>query len=99
MPFESHFPRTFTRDSIARHAPSAPGIFAISSASEWILIAEATDIQDSLLRYAQQPGAELSSRRPTGFVFEVCPDAVRQSRLRRLVEEYRPVFRHSGVTS
>jgi len=97
MPFAAHFPRTFEANSIARFAPDSGGVFGICNASEWILIAESNNIRESLLQHAGERETNVSRRGPTGFVYEACAtSAARAACHKRLVGEFRPVFRASG---
>lgn len=90
MPFEQTMPRPFTRIGIEQHAPAESGVYGISNASEWIYIGEADDIRSRLLEHLSEPSPFLMQRRPTGFVFEVCPPERRRARQDRLVIEYEP---------
>ena len=90
MPFEQITPRPFKPGSIQMHAPSAPGVYGISNAREWIYIGEADNIQGALLEHLQQRDTSLMQRQPTGFVCEVCDGARRSVRQDRLIMEYKP---------
>jgi hypothetical protein len=91
MPFEQFTPRSFTSVSVRANAPTASGIYGISTAREWIFIGESDNIQASLLRDLQKGDSALLKRFPTGFVFEVCSAADRRARQDRLILEYEPV--------
>lgn len=90
MPFAQCFPRSFTASSVREHAPNASGVYGISNASEWIYIGETDNIQAALFGHLGELDTPLRSRRPTGFVFEVCDRAKRTSRQDRLIKEYGP---------
>jgi hypothetical protein len=90
MPFDKHFPRSFTTPSIREHAPTLSGVYGISNAREWIYIGETDNIQAALLLHLQTRGSSLDRKQPTGFVFEACDRANRPSRQDRLVLEYEP---------
>jgi hypothetical protein len=90
MPFEKFTPQSFTPVSVRANAPTAPGIYGISNAREWIYIGESDNIQASLLHDLQKGGSALLERFPTGFVFELC-SADRRARQDRLIQEYEPV--------
>jgi len=66
------------------------GVYGITNAREWIYIGETDNIQGSLLTHLQEARTKLMKREPTGFVFEVCDQASRTSRMGRLVVEYGP---------
>jgi hypothetical protein len=90
MPFNPAFPRSFTTSSIRDYAPALPGIYGISNATEWIYIGESDNIQEALLGHLQELGTPLLTRRPTGFVFEICEWTRRSARQDRLILEYEP---------
>jgi hypothetical protein len=91
MPFEQFTPRSFTAVSVRANAPTAPGIYGISNAREWLFIGETNNIQASLLHHLQQSESALLKRFPTGFVFELCDAADGPARQDRLIMEYEPV--------
>ena len=90
MPFAPPMPRSFTNVSVRMNAPAAPGVYGISNAREWIYIGQTENIQAALMGHLGDMGTAIMSRRPTGFIFEVCDLAGRPARLNRLVREYRP---------
>ena len=90
MPFSQLTPRRFTLDAINMYAPVTSGVYGISNAREWIYIGETDNIQGSLLTHLRDPRTTLMKRDPTGFVFEICGQAIRSSRQDRLVGEYGP---------
>jgi len=90
MPFAPPMPRSFTNVSVRKNAPAAPGVYGISNAREWIYIGQTENIQAALMGHLGDSGAAIMSKRPTGFIFEVCDLASRATRLDRLVREYRP---------
>jgi hypothetical protein len=89
MPFDSHFPRAFTEMGIRMFAPTASGIYGISNAREWIYIGETDDIRGTLIAHLADFGTSVT-RKPTGFVFEVCERPHRLARQDRLILEYQP---------
>src|ERR1041384_4372015 len=91
MPFNRTFPRPFTNSSIHDYAPTRSGIYGISNATEWIYIGESDDIQKALLGHLQELNTLLLTRRPTGFVFEICGWTGRSARQDRLILEYEPI--------
>jgi hypothetical protein len=76
---------------VRANAPAASGIYGISNAREWIYIGESDNIQASLMHDLEKGDSALLKRFPTGFVFELCVAADRQSRQDRLSLEYEPV--------
>jgi hypothetical protein len=92
MPFENSVAHSFIASSIRAHAPSAPGVYGISNAREWLLIGTAGDIQAALYSHLQAKDAVLAGRYPTGFVYEICNSTeVLAARHDRLVTQYAPV--------
>ncbi len=90
MPVNQLIPRPFTSNGVQMYAPIASGVYGISNAREWIFIGETEDIQAALLAHVQEPDSSMMKRQPTGFVFEICDQAIRPSRQDRLVCEYGP---------
>ena len=91
MPFEQVVPRALTLTQIRMFAPSQSGVYGISNAQEWIYIGETDNIQQALIQHIENSATSMMVRRPTGFVFEVCREAMRPARQDRLVREYEPV--------
>jgi hypothetical protein len=90
MPFEQLIPRPLTAGGVQMYAPTAPGVYGISNAREWIYIGECDNIRGALLGHLQDLYTSLMKRQPTGFVFEVCDGTRRTARQDRLVLEYEP---------
>ena len=79
------------------YAPTAPGVYGISNAREWIYIGESDNIRGALLALLQDLYTSLMKRQPTGFVYEVCEGTRRTARQDRLVLEYEPTCnRHAS---
>lgn len=91
MPFQAITPHLFSAASVRTYAPSAPGVYGLSNAREWIYIGAADDIQSALLAFFDDRERRVMSCSPSGFVFEVCWQQEHGTRLRRLVTEYSPV--------
>ena len=91
MPFEYSVARAFSLLSIRAHAPSAPGVYGISNAREWIYIGRSDNIQNALMHHLTARDPTLAGRRPTGFAFEVCEPDSQAARCERLIVEYAPV--------
>jgi hypothetical protein len=90
MPFDSHFPRSFTPASIRVNAPAAAGIYGISNARCWIFIGQADNIQAALMDHLYQ--SQIVNEAPTGFVFECCGTGDQPARRLRLIREYGPLI-------
>jgi hypothetical protein len=91
MSFENHGARAFTAMSVQKNAPSASGVFGISSSREWIYIGETDDLRRQLLEHVLETNTFLKARTPTGFTFEICAAEGRVERQGVLVRELRPV--------
>jgi len=92
MPFDQPVPRPFVSTAVQAFAPSAPGVYGISNAREWIYIGETDNIKFALLTHMQELHASVMERQPTGFVWELCDGPQRTNRQNRLVLEYEPVY-------
>jgi hypothetical protein len=90
MPFEQPLPQSFTAAAIQAYAPILSGVYGISNAGEWIYIGETDNIREALLRHLRELNTAILQRQPTGFVFELCDQVIRNSRQDRLILEYEP---------
>jgi hypothetical protein len=70
----------FDRDSIVRFAPNAPGVYAIYREGRYLYVGEGQDIQRMLLAHIEGDNDCITRKHPTGFAFELVPDAQRVSR-------------------
>jgi hypothetical protein len=86
----------FSEESILKRAPSASGVYGLYNIRHQILIAEAADIRDALLRHKSERHFHLARFQPTGFTFEKCPGAIRELRAAELIAEYRPVLNNAS---
>ena len=86
----------FSEESILKRAPSASGVYGLYNIRHQILIAEAADIRDALLRHKSELHFHLARFQPTGFTFEKCPGAIRELRAAELIAEYRPVLNNAS---
>lgn len=91
MPFENHGNRSFTAVSIGKNAPSAPGVYGLANAHQWIYVGETGDIQAELLRHLQNPHAFLKEHPPSGFTYELISGVQRIERQNQLVLELEPI--------
>jgi hypothetical protein len=90
MPFRGFRRYSFSRPSIRQNAPSAPGVYGISNASEWIFVGSGADVQSALLDHLTASGTPLLAHAPTGFTFEDCAAGALESRQDSLIAELRP---------
>jgi len=93
MPFARHSGYSFTAASIRQNAPSSGGVYGLSNAQAWIYIRAVDDIRAALLGHLNERNPNSDFRSVTGFIFELCDEAERPRRCRRLIEEFRPVVR------
>jgi hypothetical protein len=91
MPFENHGNRSFTAVSIGKNAPSAPGVYGLANAHQWIYVGETADIQAELLRHLQNPHVFLKEYPPSGFTYELTTAVRRIERQNQLVLELEPI--------
>ena len=91
MPFENYVARNFSNISVQGYAPASSGVYGLSSAREWIYIGETDNIRAMLLQHLAEVNSAVSSRKPTGFTFEVCAENARVERQNRLIKELGPV--------
>ncbi len=89
MPFQNFAPRSFREAEIRGNVPALSGVYGLSNAREWILIAETDNLQASLLQHLQQAATQFPQP-PSGFVFEVSDQSARAGRKNRLIAEYSP---------
>jgi hypothetical protein len=90
MSFAACAARSFTLSSILKNAPEEPGVYGLCNNREWIFIAEAGNIQASLLEQLNAIQSAVSLKKPTGFTFEVCTFAATPARKRLLLNQFRP---------
>ena len=91
MAFEQKIPHPLTANGVQRYAPMAPGIYGMSNAREWVYIGQSENIQVALLEHLRVLDTAVLKWEPTGFVFEACTGAERQSRQNSLILEYSPI--------
>lgn len=96
MPFEGSVAHAFKSTSIRAHAPSAPGVYGISNAREWIFIGQTDNIRSALIGHLEDSDNQVRHMVPTGFVFELCPLEGQSVRFGRLVAEYLPACNPKG---
>lgn len=91
MPFEHYAAYCFTPVSVQKNAPEASGVYGLSTARDWVFVAETDNIKATLLEHFEEARAFLNERAPTGFTFEVCAACYRLARQGRLIAELEPV--------
>jgi hypothetical protein len=91
VPFENYVARNFSTISVQGYAPASSGVYGLSSAREWIYVGETDDIRATLLRHLAEVNSAVSSRKPTGFTFEICAETARIERQSSLIKELAPV--------
>src|SRR5664279_5132542 len=87
MPFPSGNSFPLTRISVRAHAPNCSGVYGIFNQSQWIYVGESSDIQRRLLAHIEDTEASLKRFSPTGFSFELQPEASREARRDALILE------------
>ncbi len=91
MAFERPIPHPFTANGVQRYAPTAPGVYGMSNARQWIYIGQSENIQGALLEHLRVLDTAVLKWEPTGFVFEACSGEHRQTRQNSLILEYTPI--------
>ena len=81
---------SFSLISICQNAPHAPGVYGLSNADEWIFVSSGEDVQAALLNHLNEADTAVSSRVPTGFMFESCDAEACLARQQCLVSELKP---------
>ncbi|MDZ7639403.1 MAG: hypothetical protein U5J83_14305 [Bryobacterales bacterium] len=95
MSFNCPSAKAFTRASIWKNAPEAPGVFGLSDARNWLMIEESNNLRAELMAVYDQMNAFPSGSPPTGFSYEVCDAHMRRDRWLQLTRELSPVSRAS----
>jgi hypothetical protein len=90
VPWQSGHYYLFSKFLIEAVAPSASGLLALYACREQILICEADDVRETLLRLCDDI-TRLGFTRPAGFTFELCPANLRLQRLKQLLLEHERV--------
>ncbi len=87
MPFPQGNSFALTANSVRAHAPNSSGVYGIFNGSQWIYVGESSDIQRRLLAHLENTEAYLKRFSPTGFTFELQPEASREARRDALILE------------
>ena len=91
MAFQSKYRSySFKPVSVKQNAPPLPGVYALSNATEWVLVGAADDVRAALRAHLNETGTRVRTAAPTGFSFEVCDSAAHARRLERLISELSP---------
>jgi hypothetical protein len=95
MSFNCPSAKSFTRASIWKNAPEAPGVYGLSNARAWLVIEESSNIRAELMAVYDEMNAFPSGTPPTGFSFEICDAHARRERWLQLTRELSPTARAS----
>src|SRR5712692_10258156 len=87
VPFPQENSFAFTAGSVRAHAPNSSGVYGIFNSSQWIYVGENGDIQRRLLDHLSDTEAGIKRYSPTGFIFELQPEASRMDRQNTLIRE------------
>jgi cell division protein FtsN len=82
----------FTKEAILTHAPAASGVYGLYNFDCQIFIGESANIREVLLRLEGECDFNSQRLRPTGFSFELCPQASRKQKASALIARYRPAL-------
>lgn len=82
----------FKEEAIKLHAPQVSGVYGIYNFKHHILIGQANNIREALLRHKKENQFRFRRLQPTGFTFEACPVEFKEFRVRQLIWEYQPVI-------
>lgn len=85
---------SYNATSIAKHAPSGSGVYAIFREGLWIYIGETDDIRNSLQAHINEADRCITRYQPTGFSFELCSAGERIQRYNDLISELSPPCNH-----
>jgi len=97
MPFPQGSSFALTANSVRAHAPQSSGVYGIFNESQWIYVAESSDIQRRLLAHLEDTEAYLKRFSPTGFSFELQPEAAREARRDALILELHVQYNQHGA--
>ncbi len=87
MPFPQGNSFALSTNSVRAHAPQSSGVYGIFNGSQWIYVGDSSDIQRRLLAHIDDTEAYLKRFSPTGFSFELQPEALREARRDALILE------------
>ena len=90
MAFEGLPAYAFMPEGIREGAPEAPGIYAIFTPTQWVLIAEADNMRQTLFRLLDAPTECMQSHHPLSFRCVAVPHSDRHARVDALIAELRP---------
>jgi cell division septation protein DedD len=82
----------FKEEAIKLHAPPVSGVYGVYNFKHHILIGQANNIREALLRHQRENKFRFRRLQPTGFTFEACPVEFKEFRVRELIWEYQPVI-------
>lgn len=85
----------FNRQTLMSSGPRTAGVYALWRNDRWIYVGQSTNIFERLLEHLSAAEGCIARERPTGFGFELIPDAQgRQAREDELIRELSPVCNH-----
>jgi cell division septation protein DedD len=82
----------FKEEAIKLHAPPVSGVYGVYNFKHHILIGQANNIREALLRHQRENKFRFRRLQPTGFTFEACSVEFKEFRFRELIWEYQPVI-------
>jgi len=72
MAFQSKYRSySFKPVSVKQNAPPLPGVYALSNATEWVLVGAADDVRAAMRAHLNETGTRVRTAAPTGFAFEL----------------------------
>ena len=80
----------YTFEAVREKAPSASGVYTISTAKRWVFVGESEDIRRSLMQHLNDSSASTTRFGPLSFSFELVPPAERAARQKALIAELDP---------
>ena len=90
MPWNNRTGYAFTGASIRQNAPARSGVYGIYHQKLWVYFGESQDIQARLLQHLKGDNLCISTRKPSGFSFELWPSHQRVQRQNQLILEMTP---------
>jgi hypothetical protein len=84
---------SFNGLSIRLHAPAASGVYYLHNSARCIYVGEAENIRRALLSHLQGDIPWITVWDPSGFCFELCPEAVRVEKKKNLIMRFGPAVK------
>jgi cell division septation protein DedD len=89
----------FTRETILAFAPPTSGVYGLFNFDCQILIGEAANMQEALLRHESETDFQSLRLQPTGFTFEPCAAELRKFRAAELIAKFHPALQTEAALS